>query len=204
MKIEPDVSVLSEEAVPGEEELLEEAAPRDEDLRADIWAAKARMMSTFGARRELKKLMTHLWHDELVREMTAGFYGKGMGLVVLTDRRLMFIKDGITKRINEDFPLDKISSAQWSSGLLVGTITVFTSGNKAEIANVNKRDGKRIVDTLRERLSAGSKEAVTIADPVEKAPDGFDQIRKLAELRDAGILTPEEFHSKKTDILGRM
>ncbi|MBA2444158.1 MAG: SHOCT domain-containing protein [Nocardioidaceae bacterium] len=30
------------------------------------------------------------------------------------------------------------------------------------------------------------------------------QLRKLAELRDAGILTPEEFDAKKTEILGRM
>jgi hypothetical protein len=31
-----------------------------------------------------------------------------------------------------------------------------------------------------------------------------DQIRKLAELRDAGILTSEEFDKKKTELLGRM
>ena len=31
-----------------------------------------------------------------------------------------------------------------------------------------------------------------------------DQIRKLAELRDAGLLTPSEFESKKTELLARM
>lgn len=32
----------------------------------------------------------------------------------------------------------------------------------------------------------------------------FDQIRKLAELHDAGILTDEEFTAKKTEILARV
>lgn len=35
-------------------------------------------------------------------------------------------------------------------------------------------------------------------------PDIPDQLRKLAELRDAGILTPEEFDSKKASLLERM
>ena len=38
----------------------------------------------------------------------------------------------------------------------------------------------------------------------EHAPDPTVQIRKLAELRDAGILTEEEFTPKKSDILRRM
>jgi hypothetical protein len=33
------------------------------------------------------------------------------------------------------------------------------------------------------------------------APDPFDQLRKLAELRDAGIVTNEEFDAKKAQLL---
>lgn len=36
------------------------------------------------------------------------------------------------------------------------------------------------------------------------APDLLDQLTKLAGLRDAGVLTEEEFQEKKTEILGRM
>ena len=36
------------------------------------------------------------------------------------------------------------------------------------------------------------------------AEDLFEQITKLAKLRDAGILTDDEFSSKKADILARM
>jgi hypothetical protein len=177
----------------------------DEAIRPDIQAAKDRMNVKFGAGRELKKVTEHLWPDEQVKEMTAGMYGGGKGLVVLTDRRLMFIKEGVMRRTSEDFPLDKMSSAQWSSGLATGKMTIFASGNKAEIGGVNKADGKRIVDNLRARLSA----APTPMAPASTAdgggtPDPTDQIRKLAELRDAGILSNEEFETKKAEILGRM
>jgi hypothetical protein len=36
------------------------------------------------------------------------------------------------------------------------------------------------------------------------APDIIDQIRKLGELRDAGLLTPGEFDAKKMDLLSRL
>ena len=32
----------------------------------------------------------------------------------------------------------------------------------------------------------------------------MDQLRKLGELRDAGLLTPEEFDAKKSELLARM
>lgn len=42
------------------------------------------------------------------------------------------------------------------------------------------------------------------ASAVPPQQDIPDQLRKLAELRDAGILTSEEFESKKADLLARM
>src|SRR6476619_2156053 len=106
-----------------------------DDLRPDIEAARARMHTKVGSGKETKRLVEHLWEDEHVERMTQGTYGRGTGLLVQTDRRLLFLKEGMTKQ-TEDFPLDKISSVQWSSGLVQGTITIFASGNKAEIKNV--------------------------------------------------------------------
>lgn len=46
-------------------------------------------------------------------------------------------------------------------------------------------------------------EAVTAPHP-QPAPDGADLLRKLAELRDQGILSEEEFQAKKAEILARI
>ena len=35
-------------------------------------------------------------------------------------------------------------------------------------------------------------------------PDAMEQLRKLAELRDSGVITPEDFDSKKAEILKRI
>ncbi|WP_425489860.1 SHOCT domain-containing protein [Nocardioides ungokensis] len=40
--------------------------------------------------------------------------------------------------------------------------------------------------------------------PAPAVPDPIEQLQKLGQLRDAGILTEDEFLAKKTDILGRM
>jgi hypothetical protein len=99
--------------------------------------------------------------------MTTGTYGKGTGLVVLTDRRLLFVQDGVMSKTTEDFPMEKVSSVEWTSGMMLGSIVIFASGNKSEIKNVNKDDGK-------------------------------------GELRDAGVVTAEEFEAKKAELLGRL
>lgn len=168
------------------------------------------MRVKFGGGREIKKLATHLWEGESVRNMTTGQYGKGIGLLVLTDRRLLFILEGVMSQQTEDFPLDKISSVQWNAGFATGTVIVFASGNKAEIKSVQKEDGKEITDLIRARLSGGPS---AIAGPAQQQeappassvePDLFEHIRKLGQLHDAGILTDEEFATKKAEILARM
>jgi hypothetical protein len=40
--------------------------------------------------------------------------------------------------------------------------------------------------------------------PATAAPDFMAQLKQLGELRDAGVLTDEEFATKKADILSRM
>jgi Bacterial PH domain/Short C-terminal domain len=175
------------------------------ELRADIEAAKKKMRTRIGSGREIKKLISYLWDDETVDLIAGGTYGAGTGLLALTDRRLLFLKEGVFSRTTEDFPMEKISSVQWSSGIVQGTLTVFASGNKAEIKNMNKDDGKQIADTIRERLSTATTHG-PVRDETSAAPhpDVYGQLAKLGELRDAGILTKEEFDTKKAELLSRL
>lgn len=188
-------------------ELPEAGVEQVVGLRADIETAKAKMRVKIGAGREIKKLEGYLWEGETVERLTAGQYGKGQGLVALTDRRLMFVQDGIMSKSSEDFPLDKMSSISWQSGVLMGSMVVYASGNKAEITNVQKDDGKEIVDLVRARLSAPKEQpqiVVQAAPVATAAPDAMDQLRKLADLHAAGVLTDDEFAAKKADLLDRM
>lgn len=96
----------------------------------------------------------------------------------------------------------------------MGTVTVFVSGNKSEIKNVARNEGKTIVDLVRNRTSRSSAPkspgpvvppAATQAANVAGDSDVIlSQLRKLGELRDAGVLTENEFNAKKADLLGRL
>jgi hypothetical protein len=171
------------------------------ELREDIEAAKKQMSVRVGGGREIKKLVEHLWEGERVERMTTGYYGNGNGLIVLTDRRLLFIQDGMLSHKTEDFPLDKLSSVQWSSGIALGSITVFSAGNKAVIQKMNKVDGKAMVDLVRGRMNDGA-QAPAAAPVATPASDPFADIERLAELRDKGIITEDEFTAKKQALLG--
>ena len=60
---------------------------------------------------------------------------------------------------------------------------------------------------MEQMLGGSAPRRLAAAPAAPAAPSGdalIEQIRKLGELRDAGILTPEEFESKKADLLGRL
>jgi len=89
--------------------------------------------------------------------------------------------------------------------MLTGTLTVFASGNKAEIRGMDKADGKHIADTIRERLTSTMAHSPAREETrAARQPDIYQQLAKLGQLRDAGILTTEEFDAKKAELLSRL
>ncbi len=98
----------------------------------------------------------------------------------------------------ESFPLSKITAIEISKGMLGKKITLKMSGNAAEMKMINDGDPDALVNYIRENV--GETAAPALA-PVEDIPA---QIQKLAALRDQGILTEEEFTSKKAELLAKM
>lgn len=178
-----------------------------DELRSDIARAAETGGVKLGAKREMRKLVEHLWEQESVELLCTGTYGSGTGLVALTTQRLLFLKDGHMSKTSEDFPFAKITSIQWSSGMLMGTITIFASGNKAEIKNVSKDAGKRMTDQVRQLISAPhaavNLQPVPVAAPtVDAGDDMVSQIERLGQLHQQGILDDEEFAAAKAKLLG--
>lgn len=158
----------------------------------------------FVGRREVKELPKILWDDEQVLDLVQGFYNTGTGILVATQKRLLFIDKGILGGLKvEDFPLDKISSIQYSTGLLLGEITIFTSGNKAVIKNVDKAQTRTFAEGARARIesrSAASKAQATSAQ--QGASILADELGKLGALKAQGLLSDEEFSAAKKKLLG--
>jgi len=154
----------------------------------------------FLGRREIKELPKLLWQDELPEKVTQGLYEGGNGLLVATNKRLIFIDKGLISLRVEDFPYDKITSIQYSAGLLMGEITIFASGNKAVIKQVPKDQVRDFAEWLRARITKPSPRADASTPP---AGDLVSQLERLAKLKESGILTDEEFQTQKAKLLGQ-
>jgi hypothetical protein len=170
--------------------------------RPDIAAAAGRMGWTFGGKREIRKLHEHVHDGELVQYIAQGTYVEHQGIVVLTDQRLIFVFHGLVQQVVEDFPLDRITAVSSKSGMGSGSLVVHTGGAQSVISSIIKTDLKHFLDALRVRLSAGPTGQPSAPSPA--APDVMSQLSKLGELKDSGILTQEEFDSKKAELLSRL
>lgn len=175
---------------------------KHDHLREDIRDAAQGLPASGFVKRDLAHLESNLAKGESVSHILSGTYDNQNGILALTDRRLLFLNHGLFSQRSEDFPLEKVSSVQFKAGMVLGEVTIYTSNQQATIKNVGKPQGKAFVDASRARLGKSpdpvSNEApVTTGDPVE-------QMTKLASLRDAGLITSEEFDAKKAEILERM
>ncbi|WP_306333906.1 SHOCT domain-containing protein [Streptomyces sp. KL118A] len=87
----------------------------------------------------------------------------------------------------------------------MGTLTVFASGNKAEIKQMAKDPGKALADALRARLAGSAVGTAAAAAPqAAPAPAGGDIASRpatLDQLRTAGAITDEEYRDRRTKIL---
>lgn len=157
------------------------------------------------ARKELKELPAILWEDEKVEDIVQGRYNNHSGVLVATNKRLIFIdKTLLGKLYVEDFPYDKITSIQYKTGWVFGEITIYASGNKAEIKDVLKGHVKRFAEYVRARITAPKEHASLSAMQTQSINnvDFLSQLERLATLKEKGLISDEEFEAAKKRLLG--
>lgn len=156
--------------------------------------------STFLGKAEIKELPNILWEDEEIKKASQGFYQNGNGLLVATNKRVIFLNKGIFGGLQvEDFSFDKISSIQYNVGFITGDITIFASGNKATVKNIEKGSVRDFADYLRANLD--KKDSSELSKPIKNEEDVISKLERLASLKEKGILSEDEFQTEKKKIL---
>jgi hypothetical protein len=97
--------------------------------------------------------------------------------------------------------IKSVSSVQARKDGFRTEVTVFASGNNIDF-RFEHAEAKAFTDAIMALILGGAPVAAARPEPV--AVDVTDQIKKLADLRDAGALSDEEFNAKKTELLGRI
>jgi len=129
--------------------------------------------------------------------------------IFLTTKRLMIRKPtslGLRKNI-EDYRFADIANVKLHKGIVRSSILLkvrFLSDD-LEIDNISKEAGDKIVQLIQQGIAG----ALDSAQPQEKTPsalqqDIIDKIKELAKLKDQGILSDDEFKTKKAELLERL
>lgn len=144
-------------------------------------------------------------------KITAGLMTGGLSLLATG------VKNG--KSGTEMIPVKTISSVTTRrDGMLNTVVSVITSGNTVDF-RVSHAEAKTVKDTLTQLImgSHPAQQAAPAAVAVPAAPaapapaapvaaptDVPAALQQLATLRDAGVLTQDEFDAKKAELLARI
>ena len=176
---------------------------RLDGIKAEIQNFNLDNVSTFLGRKEINELPEILAENEKINNIIQGTYNNSQGILISTNRRLVFIDKGLLYGLKvEDFALDKISSIQYETGLLLGKVKIHTSSNIASIENVVKSSARQFAESVRNLLSEPKEKQIVQQNNSE--PTVLDQIEKLAKMKDNGILTEEEFTEQKKKLLEKL
>lgn len=177
-----------------------------DDQGVDDAVARISQTSRIFGRAEVRRLATILTPTEHVVALAIGTFEKTMGALVLTTERVVFFDQAWKSQELEEFNIDAIQALGVSKKRTGETINIAISGRHAEITSVHHGEGEAFVAAFREvrDLRAAAAAPVPVQVPLPAEPDAIDQLRKLGELHQAGILTDEEFASTKAEILERM
>ncbi len=121
------------------------------DINDQIAAVGAEV--TFLIKPDIKALPDIINADEKFLNLIPGIYRDRNGILVLTDKRMIFIhKKLIGGATVESFQLNKIDSIQYNTGLLWGDISIATAGNNAQMKQISKKTIKAFCEMAQSQM----------------------------------------------------
>jgi len=160
----------------------------------------------FWVNKEINSLPEILDHHETIKALASGRQNNLTWLAVCTDRRLIFLNRGTLWGTEQaQMPLDRIQSIDHQFMIFFGSIRVFDGVNVFQLNTVLKSSILPFVKITEEMMYA---QRHVPARPAAAAPavshpmDVASQLAKLADLKEKGYLTDEEFQAQKKKLLG--
>ncbi len=120
------------------------------------------------------------------------------GSLIITNTAVVFYRKGWFGEINQSIPLDKLTSIEQSSVLGFRGIRLHTSHDDLKFTTQNGDEYKQILAAV----EAGRGAKPSAAASAGESP--LDTLKKLGELKAAGLLSEAEFDEKKRHLLSRV
>lgn len=120
------------------------------------------------------------------------------GSLVVTNTRLFFYSKKIGGHEVHEFAYHMVLSLQTKTGVAFGSIHLHAAGDQVEIQQVDKGEVERVSQSIRAHMNVTGGAA---GAPAASSTSLADELGKLAGLRDAGVLSDEEFDAQKARLL---
>jgi hypothetical protein len=127
-------------------------------------------------------------------------------LIILTNYRVIFLDKGMffgLKQIALD--LSHISSVGGETKIIYGEITIAADGHTYTVENVSKKGVVPFTNMVKQAIEAlkqSKEQSTNTQQPAANNNDPFEQLERLASLKEKDIITEEEFQAQKAKILG--
>lgn len=155
---------------------------------------------------EVKVLPNLLQPDETLHALLEGqfrnVHGKGAasgyGLVIATNQRILSYRKSIIGTVTqEEIPMSQITATSFRKGLMFASVMITTANNESIAENCIKSEAEKFVKVVQNLLSQVNKTST----PPQQSVSNLDQLEKLFELKQKGIITEDEFIAQKAKLL---
>ena len=125
------------------------------------------------------------------------------GRLVLTNERVCYIRKGIMGEAFETVDLPQVRSIEAKSLLGHRTVKLFSTHNDLTVKSFEKKEAfQGFVADVEAALYRSKSEGLNLQPSAQLS--AVEQLEKLASLRDGGILSEDEFNTKKAELLARI
>jgi hypothetical protein len=153
----------------------------------------------FFTKKELHYLPEILREDEDVLAFSSGLMDGNTWLITLTNKRIIFLDKVMIWGLKQtSIDLEKINSISGKTGLIFGDIFIEDGAKERKITNVWKKTVKIFTNMVQDAIENNRK---SNRQPQIKEDNPYAKLEKLAELKEKGILSEEEFNIEKQKIL---
>lgn len=168
------------------------------DTEKNIKNSKPALKNIEGARE-------HLENNEEIIDYLFGMYDskilgedtKRNGVLVATNKRVIFYGKKMLGYELETIDYQKISSVDYSKGLVYGKLKIYTSGNDIEFETTMEHNARKFMQLIKEEAVSPQKDSTT--NTPQK--NSIEELKEYKELLDLEIITQEEFDAKKKELL---
>ncbi len=164
-------------------------------LREDTVAAAQAMVSDRRSDPQIVALEQSLTADETVLRMADGRHSRQRGLVVLTDRRILFRAKRKPGLVMFSVPLDDVTEIVGSTRHSVGTVRITAADGEFVVDDILGLQGEWIATRARQVIDG---------EAVEPKRDPIAVLGELRELRARGAITQAEFEARKSALWGEV